>query len=197
MDNASQPEPRRNRKAARPLDKASLRDLALSYVARFATSSGKLRAYCRRKLRERGHVGAEEGAPPPDVDALVADFVTKGYVDDAGFAQTKADGLLRRGYGARRIGAALHADGIDADLRESVAPGEADRREAAVAYARRRRFGPFSRDPGAWDEGQRQKQLAAMLRAGHSHGLAAHALDAENGQALEAWIAEAQEDNQC
>lgn len=194
MENARQTERRRNRTARRPIDAAGLRELALAYVARFATSSGRLRAYCLRKLRERGHVGADEGAPPPDVDRLVADFTARGFVDDEGFAQGKRDSLLRRGYGARRVGEALRADGIDEDLRERVRPDEAERREAAAAYARRRRFGPFAREPEARDEAQRQKQLAAMLRAGHSHSDAAHVLDAPGRESLDDWIAEAKEE---
>ncbi len=44
---------RRTRRPPRPLDAALLDELALGYVARFATSTGKLSAYLNRKLRER------------------------------------------------------------------------------------------------------------------------------------------------
>ena len=166
--------------------------MALAYVARFATSAGRLAAYCRRKLRERGHVGQEEDAPPPDVDALVARFVAKGFVDDAGFARAKAGGLLRRGYGARRVGEALRADGIAEPLREDVAPGEAQQREAVAAYARRRRLGPFARAKlSPSDREGFQKQLAALLRAGHDPRHARHVLAAASPDELEAWIEEA------
>ena len=80
---------------------------------------------------------------------LIKRFIERGFVDDAGFARAKAGGLLRRGYGARRVGEALRADGIAEETRTAVAPGEADRREAAMEYARRRRFGPFAREPHA------------------------------------------------
>lgn len=187
--------PRRPRKPPAPLDGPRLEELALAYVARFATSAGRLRAYCRRKLRERGHAGAEDGAPPPDVEALVARFVTKGFVDDAGFARAKTGGLLRRGYGARRVGEALRADGIAEEVRQEVAPGETSRREAAAAYARRRRLGPFARDrPATSDRHAHQKQLAALLRAGHDTGHARHVLAAASEAELEDWIAEAREE---
>lgn len=189
---------RRVRKPPTPLDPARLEELALAYVARFATSAGRLRAYCLRKLRERGHAGQEEGVPAPDVEALVARFVDKGYVDDAGFARAKAGGLLRRGYGARRVGDALRADGIAEDVRDQVEPDELARREAAVAYARRRRFGPFARDRiDAADHRGREKQLAALMRAGHDAGHARFVLAAASQEDIENWIAEARQEEDC
>lgn len=195
MARPNPPTARRPRKAPAPLDAARLEELALAYVARFATSAGRLAGYCRRKLRERGHVGAEEDAAPPDVDGLVARFVAKGYVDDAGYARARTGGLLRRGYGARRVGQALRADGIGEALREKLAPGEADRREAAAAYARRRRLGPYARDTFEKpDRSDREKQLAAILRAGHDPGYARRILAAGSQAELEDWIAEAREE---
>lgn len=155
---------RPERRALRPLDPARLEEMALAYVARFATSAGKLSAYLARKLRERGW---EEGATPADVPALVARFVARGYVDDAGFARAKGQGLLRRGYGARRIDQALGAAGIAEDLREEARGSERDRRAAALAFARKRRLGPFHREGACLDPATREKQVAAMLRAGH------------------------------
>lgn len=189
------PGDRRQKARPRPLDEARLEELAVAYVARFATSAGRLRAYCLRKLRERGHVGAEEGAAPPDVAALVARFVARGYVDDAGFARAKAGGLLRRGYGARRVAEVLNADGIAEPLRAEVAPAETERREAADAYARRRRFGPYAREASAdSDRKEREKQLAALLRAGHDPAHARFVLHAASETAIAAWIEEAREE---
>lgn len=152
---------RTERAPPKPLDARKLDELALAYVARFATSRGKLSAYLTRKLRERGWDG--EGDPP--VAALVERMSEFGYVDDAAFARAKSGSLLRRGYGARRVADALGADGIDGALRAQVAPGEGDQRRAALALARKRRFGPFG--AGAVDRAVREKQIAAMLRAGH------------------------------
>ena len=145
----------------KPLDAARLDELALGYVARFATSRGKLSAYLARKLRERGWAG--DGEAP--VDAVVERLSEAGYVDDAAYARAKSGSLLRRGYGARRVSQALGAAGIDSALREELAPGEAEQRRAALALARKRRFGPFG--DGASDRALREKQVAAMLRAGH------------------------------
>ena len=185
---------KRRERRARPLDPARLEELALAYVARFATSAGKLRAYLRRKLRERGWA---DDTPDPDLDALVARYVEKGYVDDEGFARSKSAGLLGRGYGARRVEQDLQAAGIAEGLRARFSPDEAARREAIAALARKRRFGPFSKEDARASEGwprTREKQLAAMIRAGHDFDHARRVIDAPDPAALDEWIEEAQEE---
>ena len=182
---------RREKRTPRPLDDARLRDLALAYVARFATSAGKLRAYLRRKLRERGWEG--EGEPP--VEELVARFVEKSYVDDAAYGRAKAQGLLARGYGARRVEEALRAADIDEATRSDLAPEEHERRVAVVALARRRGFGPYATNmpESALERGKlKEKRLAALLRAGHEFAHARHVLEAATIEELEEWVAESE-----
>ncbi len=170
-----------SKRAPKPLDSVRLEELALAYVARFATSAGKLEAYLRRKLRERGW--GEEGEAP--VEPLVGRFVAAGYVDDRGYALAKAGGLLRRGYGGRRIDQALGAAGIAEDLREEARGTVAAQRRAALALARKRGFGPFGAAAG--DRAAREKQVAAMLRAGHPLDSARRIVDADSIAALEEW----------
>ncbi len=119
-----------------------------------------MRRYLGRKLFERGWGG--EGTAP--VDTIVARLADLGYVDDRVFAEARGRGLTSRGFGARRVSADLGAAGIARDLAAEVA-ATGDALAAAVAFARRRRFGPF--DPQGPDPDRRRKQFAAMMRAGH------------------------------
>jgi len=170
-------------KTARPIDKERLEQLALAYVARFAVSAAKLEGYLRRKLLERGWAG--EGEPP--VAGLVERCVSAGYVDDAAYARAKDRGLLARGYGRRRIDQALAAAGIGEDLRHSLRGREVDERRAALAMARKRRFGPFgAAEP---DRARKERQLAAMLRAGHPLDSAREMVNAPTIAAAEQWAA--------
>jgi len=173
----------------RPLDERRLEELALAYVARFSTTAAKLQGYLARKLRERGW----DGDRPADPEALVAKIVRLGYVDDAAYARARAGGLLRRGYGPRRVGEALSAAGVAEDLRAEAAPGDGAARQAALVLARKRRFGPFGTDGPPADRAVRQKQIAALLRAGHSFDAAKALIDAPSPQAAEEWATEAQE----
>ena len=164
--------PRTTPKIVPSYDSATLERAALDYAARYATTRAKLAAYLRRKLRERGW--AEEGAAP--VEGLVERFAERGYVDDRAFARARADSLLRRGYGAQRIGNALRAAGIDSGTAGELSERIGARAEqAAMSYARRRRIGPFSdRRP---DPAEKRRWIASMARAGHPIELILRILD--------------------
>lgn len=185
---AKEPALRKERRVPKPLDPARLEEMALAYVARFATSAGKLSDYLRRKLRERGW----EAESSPDIPALVERFVTIGYVDDATYARGKAQGLLRRGYGARRIDQALGAAGIAEPLREESRGSDVERRRAVLVLARKRRFGPFGIG-GELDRAAREKQVGAMLRAGHPLDHAREVVNAVSAEALEEWVDETED----
>jgi regulatory protein len=176
-------ERRQDRRVPPPLDETKLRDLALHYAARFATTRLKLLRYLARKLKERGWAGAQ----PADVETLAARLAELGYVDDAAFAAMKSRAMASRGLGQRRVAEALTAAGVAAEDR-----GEASDEQAALitalAFARRKRLGPFARVPSD-DPATRQKALAAMLRAGHAMGTARAVLTARSIEEAEALIA--------
>lgn len=186
-----------------PLDEARLRDLALSYAARFATTAARLEAYLLRKLRERGQAqDADDETPPIDIAALVARLVELGYVDDDAYAQARARDLGAKGYGARRVDQSLRHAGVGEGLRHAHAPGEAASRRAAALMAKKRRIGPFGAQVA--DGGDpliarkaREKAIAAMLRAGHAHAHARFILDAASVEDVEEWLSEAEGDEGC
>ena len=133
----------RERRKPRPLDPAKVEELALAYVARFATSAARLERYLVRKLRERGWSGPAD----PPVRALVERMASLGYVDDRGFATARAAALGRRGYGERRVSAALRAAGIeDEDSAEARETARETAWQSALRFAERRRIGPS--EPG-------------------------------------------------
>ncbi len=176
---------RKEKRPPKPLDARRLNDLALHYVARFATSAAKLADYLKRKLRERGW----EGEGEPDVAALTEKFVAAGYIDDAAYARAKSGALLRRGFGARRVGQVLSAAGIAEETRVEVCASDAAQRRAALALARKRRFGPFG--ASELDRPARDKQIAAMLRAGHPFDYARALVSAADEAAAQDWAGKA------
>lgn len=180
---------KRQKSSPSPLDRAALDALALAYVARFATSSGRLSNYLKRKLRERGW--AEE--TPPDVAAIIDRMAERRYLDDAAFAVAKGESLRRRGLGARRIETALGADGIAEPLREAASGNETERRHAVLAFARRKRWWPYSGERQL-DPAMRRKHLAAYLRAGHGLDHVRRVMDAASLDDLEEWANEHAED---
>lgn len=190
-------EPDGRKRAKPPLDEAALRDLALSYAARFASTGARLEAYLVRKLHERGVAQEADGRTAMiDVPALVARLVELGYVDDAAYARMRARDLGARGYGARRVEQALWAAGVGEDIRADTAPGEAACRRAAVLMAQKRRYGPFAaehegrNDPLAMRKAH-EKAVAAMLRAGHDYDHVRFILAATDRAAIGEWLDEA------
>lgn len=170
-----------------------LEEMALAYVARFATTAHGLTRYCRRKLRERGWDGQDEGRAPPDIDALVTRFVANRYVDDGEFARARTGSLLRRGYGERRVGQALAAAGVAEEDRQPVAVFDA--RLAALRMAEKRRFGPFGAEGAPpVERSSRDKQIAAMLRAGHSLDTARRLVEAVDADEARDWVEAAREE---
>ncbi|SFP73250.1 RecX family transcriptional regulator [Sphingomonas rubra] len=176
QDRSREPRSPDRKRAPPPLDAAALDRLALRYVERFATTRGKLADYLRRKVRERGWDGAAV-----DPDAVAGRMVELGYVDDRAFAEARAAAMTRRGLGAARVSAALRQAHVGEEDAAAVAPALA---EAAVAaaldFARRRRIGPYAAE-GA-DRALRDKQLARMVRAGHSFALARRIVAADPGE---------------
>ncbi len=159
--------PHMPRKPRPPLDQGKLDELALRYVGRFATTRSKLASYLARKLRERGWAGQSEA----DLSAIAERLAALGYIDDAAYALAKTRSLSGRGYGARRVRQSLHAAGVgEEDAAGANRLAEAERVEAALRFARRRRLGPFAHNRAEREE--RERAIAAMIRAGHSFALA-------------------------
>ena len=196
---------RRKSKTSAPLDETRLRDLALAYVARFATTAAKLEAYLARKVRERGIAEDDDGRVRElDVTGLVSRLIELGYVDDDAYARSRSRDLTQRGFGKRRVEQALWAAGVEDETREAHAPGEAASRRAAALLARKRGFGPFARGLAASDAHEeedreaahkrREKQVAAMLRAGHLYEHVRFILEAPEPEMVEDWVIEAEEE---
>ena len=166
----------RQRRPRPPLSSEKLHELALAYVGRFATTRAKLRTYLSRKVRERGW----DDGPAPDFEAIAERFAAQGYVDDAAYALSKSRSLTGRGYGVRRVEQSLRTAGVEEqDAVPARENAKADRVEAALRFAERRRLGPFASEPA--DRKGRERALATMVRAGHGFGLARAIVDLRPG----------------
>lgn len=186
-----------------PLDERALRDLALHYAARFATTGARLEGYLARKLKERGVAEDADGRIAQiDIPALVARLVELGYVDDEAYARMRARDLGARGYGGRRIEQTLWAAGVDEAIRQTHTPGEAASRRAAALMAQKKRLGPWGVTGAAGDDPlarrkAHEKAVAAMLRAGHDYAHVKYILGANSVGDIEQWLDEAADEEQA
>ena len=168
-------------RSRKPLGAAKLDELALAYVARFATSRAKLTRYLTRKVRESEWTGESDAMAACEA---VADRMERlHFLDDKQYAVMRAGAMTRRGLGARRVKAQLFVDGIDpSDSDEAITGAEEQAVAAAIGFARRRRFGPFAVRASV-DPKDRERQIAAFARAGHSLVLARRILAVPPGDA--------------
>ncbi len=160
-------------------DRARLRRAALAYLARYAAPSAHVRRLLQRRLERAAACGAEIRAGAEDIDAVLADLVRMGLLDDRAWAEAQARTLRRRGASARAVAARLSSKGVQRAEIERMLAGEDDAADltAAWALARRRRLGPW-RDP-AERAARRDKDLAAMARAGFGLDRARQVIDAD------------------
>ena len=162
----------------------SLREAALAHLARFAaTERGLLRVLTRRidrwarQAAEADPDDAAEAARRARAEAadVVRRLVAAGVVNDATFAAARAARLGRTGRSRRAIGAHLAAKGVPSETARAALPDDPEAElDAALAYARRRRIGPFRAAEA--DADARRREAAALARAGFAAAVAYRAL---------------------
>lgn len=165
-----------------------LENAALHYLERFASSAENLRRVLMRKVDRSVHAhGTDRDEAAGWVDALVERYRASGLLDDTAYADLRAGSLHRRGASTRAIREKLAAkgvarDAVDAALERLDADTEGSLdRAAAVAFARRRRLGPFR--PPDQRAGHRDRDLAALGRAGFDYATARRVVDAADPDA--------------
>ena len=183
---------RGRRRGPRKATEKSLTNAALFYLQRFASSSENLRrVLLRRVARSARHHGTDPAEGTALVDAIVARFEGTGLLDDQVYAEARARSLHRRGASTRMIRAGLRQKGLDDEVIARALAALAEEIEdpelaAAVALAQRRRLGPH-RAAGQRDS-HREKDLAALARAGFSYDIARRVIEAETVADLEALL---------
>lgn len=179
--------------------RAALHEAALTHLARFSASeAGLVRVLDRRIDRWARRAAAEvPGHDPPNTAApraaareVARALVQSGIVDDAAYAAGRARSLTRAGRSRRAISAHLSQKGVPQDVAQAALPEPGDELAAALAYARRRRLGPFRRDPpeGADLAALRRKEAGAMARAGFPQPVVMQALRMDRDAAEQAVI---------
>jgi regulatory protein len=177
-------QPRPDRKVQKPVTAQYLENAALYYLQRFASSSSNLRRVLMGKVERsaRAH-GTDRAEGAAMIEALIERYERSGLLDDKAYAEAKASSLHRRGTSTRAIREKLNMKGVGGDeiaaALETVdeeTPGDTEV-AAAVALARRRRLGPFRMSARAE---HRDKDLAALGRAGFGYQIARRVVDAED-----------------
>lgn len=137
---------------------------AVHYLGSYSSSVENLRKTLVRRACNRFE-DIEEAEASALADEAVRFCVENGFVDDVAYAETKVAAGMRKGHSRRKIAAALAGKGVDKEIARTAA-GEADDETAAVAYARKRRLGPWRKKED--DPAQRRREAASLGRNGFS-----------------------------
>ncbi|HEV2552237.1 MAG TPA: regulatory protein RecX [Bosea sp. (in: a-proteobacteria)] len=175
---------RPERRAPRKITADYLQRAAMHYLERYAAPAAQLRRVLARKVAlSCRHHEQDPAIFEPMLDEVVARCVSSGLVDDQRFAQARAATLKRKGRSSRAVEASLSAKGVPRELaREASAGSEEDELAAARKAARRKRLGPWSRGDRA---ASRQKDLAALARAGFNMTIARAVIDGAGEEAMQ------------
>lgn len=182
----------KQKKQPRKITQSSLRNIALYYLQRYASSKENL----KRVLMRRVHKSAQVHELDMDeatgwVDQLVDQLAASGMVDDRTYAEGKMRSLYRRGASPNKISQTLRHKGVSAEIIEetlailyesAVDPTLV----AAIRLAKRRRLGPYCQR-GSRQE-RAQKDLASLARAGFDYQTAHKVIFADTIDQLEEWV---------
>lgn len=181
---------RKKRRTPKPATAARLEKAALAHIDRYATSAANLRLVLMRRVERSARLHDTDRAEATAwVDAIIAKLLERRLLDDGAYARARATSLHRSGASRRKITAMLQRKGVargDIAAALAVLEAEFDNSElvAAYNYARRRRLGPY-RTPEARGE-RRERDLAALARAGFGFDTARRVVDAPSVEDLEA-----------
>ncbi len=172
------------RKRPRKISAKYLENAAVFYLQRYSSTVAGLRKALIRKIDRsvREHGGSRD-EHLPTVDALLGKLEGSGLLNDQSFAMHKADSLRASGRSTRVIALKLRQKGVPTAMANSQiarVKAEIPDDEAAKVFAKKKRLGPFRRVADAATRKElRQKDLAAMARAGFSYDVAKRTVDGE------------------
>lgn len=147
----------------RKKSEVSLRARALQYLARREYSRAELRA----KLLPHVQANADfEQAQPIDLDALLDDLTTRGWLSDAR-AATQLVHARRSRFGTQRITHELRQKGIAEELISAALPELKDSELEAARVVWKKKFGAAPQD---------EKQKARQVRFLQSRGFSLDAI---------------------
>lgn len=174
----------------KPVSERYLQNAAVYYLGRYSSSAANLGQVLERKVRRRNE---DHHGPTEEqigwIGAVVEKCVTLGLVNDTEYARSRALSLHNAGKSERMIKAGLKQKGVSPEDIENAMrelrkeKGEGLEVSAAIAYARRRRFGPYRTRAG--DADKLRKELASFARAGFGFALAKRIVDASSLDDLE------------
>jgi len=176
---------------ARRITQQYLERAALYHLERYASSSENLRRVLTRKVWKAARLAEDENTVDEEqaaawIEAVIEKLQRAGALNDRAYAEGRVVSLRRQGESTRGIAMKLGAKGVPRETVEAALEldePENDDVAAAVAYARRRRLGPW-RKPDERED-RHDRDMAALARKGYRLDLCRRVIEAEDIAAAE------------
>lgn len=168
-------------KPLRKITKQRLKNISLYYLKRFESSVDNLRQVLRRRVNKYAFQNPDFNKQEAFawIEEILADFERLHYLDDARYTEIKVRSYLNAGKPARYIKNKLQQKGIsETEVTEILDMQEYNPREMALKFAKKKKIGPFRPDEESRRE-NRQKDMAALVRAGFDYDVVCDVLQAE------------------
>lgn len=165
----------------KPPTKARLRHIALYYLDRFESSEENLRAVLKRRIDK--YAFFDRTYNPNEAyqwaEEVIEECLKQNFVNDERYAEFKVNNYLSIGKSRRYIEQKLKQKGIDENVVAKFFDEENySELETALNFAKKKKIGRFREDESKRAD-NRQKDLAALVRAGFDYDVAKIVLEDE------------------
>lgn len=170
----------RKRRQQKKITPQRLKNIGLYYLQRFETSKAGLRSVLLRRIDAyaRENLGWNKEEACKAAEDIISEFERMHYIDDSRYAEMKVRDYLSAGKPARYIAGKLKAKGIsEADINSVLEQQEYDQQAMALKFAKRKKIGPYRAEEERREF--RQKDMAALVRAGFDYDVVCEVLDSE------------------
>lgn len=179
---------RRGKKPPKKITERYLYNSGLAYLQRFPASTPHFRRIMGRKIDKscNYHKDQERETCIALLDSAIAQFERMGLLDDNAYLSGMINSLRRRGLSTQAILSKLGQKGLSREAilatlmnhDEQTGVSNADL-AAATLLTRRKKIGPYRRN----NDADRNKELAALARAGFGFDIAQKALSLSQDEA--------------
>lgn len=158
-----------------PPTQFALHEAALAYLTHRSASVAQMRKVLKRRIASwarraaEGDVEAGVASAEAAAEAVIARLVASGLLNDAAYAERRAEALTRAGKSRRAVAFELARKGVAPETARAATPQDGETElAAAAALMRKKRLGPYSRTSEPPDEKTKRRWLGAFARGGFS-----------------------------
>ncbi len=180
-ENYPETEQPKRKRPAKKITPQRLKNIGIYYLKRFESSVENLRSVLQKRVNQYAKENPDFNKQEAYqwVEDVLTEFEKLHYLDDKRFTEIKVRGYLSAGKPARYIQNKLREKGIaNAQIEDMLDDFGYNPQEMALKLAKRKKIGPFRPDEESRKQ-NRQKDMAALIRAGFDYDVVSEIMGAD------------------